>query len=75
MWTGDCRSWLKNGQADGIVTTMYPGSVVHYTEMLDEFRTEEFEYEYTAKNWFQFIGNGMTFREKNGKDLAWYMRR
>ena len=54
---------------------MYPGSVIHYKEFLDEFRTEDFSYEYTAKNRFQFLGNGMTFRERNDRDLAWYMRK
>ncbi|RGP81373.1 hypothetical protein FLONG3_517 [Fusarium longipes] len=75
VFTGDCRSWFKNGKVDGRVTAMYPGSVIHYKEMLDEFRTEDFTYEYTAKNRFQFMGNGMTFREKNDEDLAWYMRK
>lgn len=60
---------------DGRVTAMYPGSVIHYKEFLDEFRTEDFSYEYTAKNRFQFLGNGMTFRERNDRDLAWYMRK
>ncbi|KAF4331907.1 monooxygenase [Fusarium beomiforme] len=75
VWTGDCRSWFKNGKVDGRVTAMYPGSVIHFKEMLDEFRTEDFEYEHTTKNRFQFMGNGMTFREKNDEDLAWYMRK
>ncbi|KAL5592391.1 hypothetical protein FOBRF1_013417 [Fusarium oxysporum] len=73
VWTGDCRSWFKNGKADGRVTAMYPGSVIHYKEMLDEFRTEDFVYKYTSGNRFQFMGNGMTFREKNDEDLAWYL--
>ncbi|KAG5789094.1 hypothetical protein H9Q69_011843 [Fusarium xylarioides] len=75
VWTGDCRSWFKKGKANGRVTAMYPGSVIHYKEILDEFRTEDFVYEYTSGNRFQFMGNGMTFREKNDEDLAWYMRK
>lgn len=75
VWTGDCRSWFKNGKVDGRVTAMYPGSVIHFKEMLDEFRTEDFEYEYTTQNRFQFMGNGLTLREKNNEDLAWYMRK
>ncbi|KAG9505080.1 hypothetical protein J7337_002046 [Fusarium musae] len=75
VWTGDCRSWFKKGKADGRVTAMYPGSVIHYKEILDEFRTEDFEYKYISGNRFRFMGNGMTFREKNDEDLAWYMRK
>lgn len=75
VWTGDCRSWFKRRNSDGRVTAMYPGSVIHYKEMLEEFRTEDFVFKYTSKNRFQFMGNGLTFREKNDEDLAWYMRR
>jgi hypothetical protein len=75
VWTDDCRSWFKKGKADGRVTAMYPGSVIHYKEILDEFRTEDFEYKYISGNRFRFLGNGMTFREKNDEDLAWYMRK
>ncbi|RKK68854.1 hypothetical protein BFJ69_g13280 [Fusarium oxysporum] len=75
VWTGDCRSWFKRGNSDGRVTAMYPGSVIHYKEMLEEFRAEDFVFKYTSKNWFQFMGNGLTFREKNDEDLAWYMRK
>ncbi|KAJ9419776.1 hypothetical protein FOXG_06971 [Fusarium oxysporum f. sp. lycopersici 4287] len=75
VFIGDCRSWFKNGKVDGRVTAMYPGSVIHYGEMLEEFRTEDFEYEYTAKNRFQFMGNGLTFRETTDGDLAWYMQK
>lgn len=42
VWTGDCRSWFKRGNSDGRVTAMYPGSVIHCKELLDEFRTEDF---------------------------------
>lgn len=73
VWTGNCRSWFKNGKVDGRVTAMYPGSVLHFQEMLQDFRTEDFDFEYTTKNRFQFMGNGLTFREINGGDLSWYM--
>ncbi|KAI1015761.1 hypothetical protein LB505_011999 [Fusarium chuoi] len=75
VWTGDCRSWLKKGKADDRVTAMYPGSVIHCKEILDEFRTEDFVYKYTGGSRFRFMGNGLTFREKNDGDLAWYMRK
>ncbi|KAF5981982.1 monooxygenase [Fusarium bulbicola] len=73
--TQNIKSWFKKGKADGRVTAMYTGSVIHYKEILDEFRTEDFVFKYTSKNRFQFMGNGLTFRETNDGDLAWYMRK
>ncbi|CEI66258.1 hypothetical protein FVEN_g4349 [Fusarium venenatum] len=71
VFTGNCRSWFKNDK----VTVMYPGSVIHFQEMLEGFRTEDFEFEYTVKNRFQFMGSGFTFRETKDEDLAWYMQK
>jgi hypothetical protein len=74
VWTGNCRSWFKNGKADGRVSAMYAGSVIHFKEMLEDFRTEDFEYEYLSKNRFRYMGIGTTRREANEEDLAWYMQ-
>jgi hypothetical protein len=54
---------------------MYAGSVIHFKEMLEDFRTEDFDFEYSSKNRFQYMGNGITRREDNGHDLAWYMQK
>ncbi|OAL43321.1 FAD/NAD(P)-binding domain-containing protein [Pyrenochaeta sp. DS3sAY3a] len=75
VWTGDCRSWFKNGRVEGRVTAMYAGSVLHFKEMLQTFRSEDFDYEYGSANRFRFMGNGITTREQRGEDLAYYMRR
>ncbi|KAK4990721.1 hypothetical protein LTR66_006724 [Elasticomyces elasticus] len=78
VWTSGCRSWYKNGKVDGKVTAMYAGSVLHYKEILEEFRTEDFEFEYRSKNRFAFMGNGMTVRETGkglgGEDLGFYVK-
>lgn len=53
---------------------MYAGSVIHYKEMLESFRTEDFILHYRSSNRFRFMGNGKTIREKNGGDLAYYIQ-
>ncbi|ODM22507.1 hypothetical protein SI65_00095 [Aspergillus cristatus] len=73
-WSSGCRSWYKNGKIDGRVTAMYAGSVIHYKEMLESFRTEDFILQYRSPNRFRFMGNGKTIREKNGGDLAYYIQ-
>ena len=74
VWAGGCRSWYKSGgNSDGPVTAMYAGSVLHYREILDEFRTEDFDIQYRGPNRFMFMGNGLTIRETTGGDLAYYV--
>lgn len=74
VWAGGCRSWYKSrGSSDGPVTAMYAGSVLHYKEILEGFRTEDFDIEYKSPNRFRFMGNGMTIRETTGGDLAYYV--
>ena len=74
VWSGGCRSWYKNGKVDGPVTAMYPGSTLHYKEMLEATRWEDFDYEYTRKNRFAFMGNGLSAREeREGEDLSFYL--
>ncbi|KAF5003101.1 hypothetical protein FDECE_10336 [Fusarium decemcellulare] len=73
VWSSGCLSWYKNEH--GRVTAMYAGSILHYKEMLESFRTEDFHFEYGGSNRFRFMGNGMTIREANGGDLAYYLAR
>lgn len=70
VWAGGCSSWYKSG---GTVTAMYAGSVLHYKEILQEFRVEDFDIEYRSCNRFRFMGNGLTIRETSGGDLAYYV--
>jgi hypothetical protein len=78
VWTSGCRSWFKNGKIDGKVTAMYAGWVLHYKEILEEFRTEDFDLEYWSNNKFSFMGNGLTLRETRnglgGNDLGFYLK-
>ncbi|KAJ5232915.1 cyclohexanone monooxygenase [Penicillium chermesinum] len=60
VWSSKCSSWFKNGKKEGPVTAIYPGSRLHFFEMLKNVRWEDFELEYRSSNRFQFMGNGYT---------------
>ncbi|KAF2192184.1 FAD/NAD(P)-binding domain-containing protein [Zopfia rhizophila CBS 207.26] len=68
-----CRSWFKNGETHGPVTAIYSGSRLHFFEVLQDVRWEDYELEYRMNNRFQFLGNGYTQCEMivDG-DLVWY---
>ena len=64
----------KGHRADGRVSAMYAGSIIHYREMLKAFRTEDFDYSYmTPQNRFSFMGNGITQLEADGGNLGFYL--
>lgn len=73
VWSSACRSWFKMGKTHGPVTAIYPGSRLHYFEMLKNVRFEDYEITYRSENRFQFMGNGYTLTEldPNG-DPVWY---
>ncbi|KAK7430518.1 hypothetical protein QQZ08_003037 [Neonectria magnoliae] len=73
VWVSGCRSWYKGNKGSGKVTAMYAGSVLHYKEILESFRTEDFDIEYNSSNRFKFMGNGFTMRDENGEDLGFYV--
>ncbi|CAK7206200.1 hypothetical protein SEUCBS139899_008986 [Sporothrix eucalyptigena] len=74
-WASGCHSWYKNNKgADGKVTAMYAGSILHYKEILASFRTEDFDLAYRCpQNRFKFMGNGITLLEEAGGDLSFYV--
>lgn len=73
-----CSSWYKR-RRDNKVTAMYAGSVLHYREMLANFRMEDLDWvgmkgkEGKKVNRFQFMGNGTTQLEADGKLLGEYL--
>ncbi|PGH04287.1 hypothetical protein AJ79_07134 [Helicocarpus griseus UAMH5409] len=73
VWAGGCRSWYKNGRVDGRITALYPGSIMHYKEMIQHIRGEDFNITYRSKNRWNFLGNGFTQREADGGDLGYYI--
>ncbi|KAJ6132066.1 hypothetical protein N7471_007281 [Penicillium samsonianum] len=74
VWSDECRSWYKNGKSSGHVTGVYPGSVLHFKDCLENIGGEHFNIEYRSKNRFRFLGNGESVHDQHGAgDLAWYM--
>lgn len=70
----NCRSWYKNNET-GRVNAVWPGSSLHYCEMIERPRYEDFEIKYQdPSNMFAFMGLGFTKAQttENG-DLAPYM--
>ncbi|KAI1268611.1 hypothetical protein F5Y18DRAFT_236215 [Xylariaceae sp. FL1019] len=74
-WAGSCSSWFKGGVVDGPVTALHPGSRLHFFDMLDEFRGEDWEYTYWEPhgNRFHYLGDGTSQKEFDGSDTTWYL--
>jgi hypothetical protein len=74
VWSSVCRAWFKNGKTHGPVTGVYPGSRLHYFELLKEPRFEDYAIKYLSTNRFQFLGNGYTETETTADgNPVWYM--
>lgn len=73
VWSSACRSWFKNGKTHGPVTAIYPGSRLHFFEVMKNVRWEDYDIDYCTDNRFQFMGNGYSEIEidPNG-DPVWY---
>lgn len=72
-WAGSCRSWFKNGEKDGPVTALHPGSRIHWFHMLQRFRGEDFDYTHWTNNSFSYLGNGYSLWEGPGQNSTWYL--
>ncbi|KAL4811851.1 hypothetical protein BDW67DRAFT_189249 [Aspergillus spinulosporus] len=75
-WAGACRSWFKDGTENGPVTALHPGSRIHFFHMLEQFRSEDWEYVYNAPggNRFVYLGNRFSTRELDARwDSTWYL--
>lgn len=71
-WTESCSSWFKQGKVDGPLT-MFPGSRLLYMDMLRRPRFEDFDIRYcNSLNRWQFLGNGFSTREFDGRDITNY---
>ncbi len=71
-WSSTCSSWFKNGKKHGPVTAIWPGSRLHYFEVMKEPRFEDFDIQYLG-NRFAYFGNGFTSTELNpDANPVWY---
>lgn len=71
-WTSGCSSWFKQGKVNGPLA-MWPGSRIVYFELLKEPRYEDYHIKYHSRNRFEFLGNGFSTREYDGRDLSYYL--
>ncbi|WAO93405.1 Hypothetical protein NCS54_01095200 [Fusarium falciforme] len=53
VWSGECRTLYKNGRSVGMVTGLYPGSLVHYPRALAEIGGEHFDITWRSRNRFR----------------------
>ncbi|PPR07982.1 hypothetical protein CVT24_002694 [Panaeolus cyanescens] len=70
-WGQGCKSWYKN--SDGVVTALWPGSSLHYLEVLRDPRYEDWDFKSNG-NRFNFVGNGYSQTESDmTADWAYYI--
>ena len=68
-----CRSWYKNNET-GRVNAVWPGSSLHYCEMVATPRYEDYDIKYqNQNNIFAFMGLGFTKDQAEDGDLSPYM--
>ena len=53
--------------------TMYPGSRVHFFDLMSTPRYEDYEIRYQSINQWEFLGNGFSKREFDGRDTTYWM--
>jgi cation diffusion facilitator CzcD-associated flavoprotein CzcO len=72
VWSGKCNSWYKNKK--GKVVALWPGSSLHYREVLESNRWEDYEWQYRG-NRFAYWGHGFAGVEHEADgDLAFYIK-
>ncbi|KIX05594.1 uncharacterized protein Z518_06466 [Rhinocladiella mackenziei CBS 650.93] len=74
VWSGDCKSWYKNGRVDGPVIGPWCGSTWHFNKALRNPRFEDYIFKYRKRNRFQYLGFGRTLGELRGEDMAAHLR-
>lgn len=70
VWSGDCRSWYKNGKVDGPVIGPWVGSSWHFNEALENPGYEDYHLKYLRRNRFAYLGYGRTKAEELGESTA-----
>ncbi|KAK4942831.1 hypothetical protein LTR66_014662 [Elasticomyces elasticus] len=73
VWASGCRSWYKNGTTDGRISALYPGSILHFKDLIESIRGEDFDITYHSKNQWSFLGDGFTQLEVDDGDLGYYL--
>ncbi|KAH6644658.1 putative FAD-containing monooxygenase [Boeremia exigua] len=71
VWTGNCTSWYKQGQT-GRITAVWPGSSLHYREVLSQDRWEDWKWTYPGGR-YKVWGKGDSTVEKEDGDHSHYL--
>ncbi|OAG34167.1 hypothetical protein AYO21_11699 [Fonsecaea monophora] len=73
VWEDDCNSWYT--RRDGRITAVWPGSALHFQDVVRHPRWEDYDITYMNKlNMWEFLGRGFTMTERDpDADLAPYM--
>ncbi|KAI7280561.1 putative sterigmatocystin biosynthesis monooxygenase [Hortaea werneckii] len=69
VWKDDCRSWYKDNDT-GRVNAVWPGSSMHYQQVISQPRYEDFEIQYNDRNIWAFLGMGYTVENRQGPKEA-----
>ncbi|KAI9880737.1 MAG: hypothetical protein M1830_000626 [Pleopsidium flavum] len=73
VWKEDCRSWYKSN-ITGRVNAIWPGSSLHYQEVIKTPRYEDYEITYRNKNPWAHLGMGFTIANRTkGMDISPYL--
>ncbi|KAK5129827.1 hypothetical protein BJ546DRAFT_1060466 [Cryomyces antarcticus] len=73
VWKEDCRSWYKNNET-GRVNAVWPGSSMHYVQVVSSPRYEDFDITYHNKNQWAHLGLGWTVENRTqGMDNSPYI--
>jgi hydroxyversicolorone monooxygenase len=74
-WSDDCRSWYRNNET-GRVNAVWPGSSLHYIEVIRTPRWEDFDITFwgpAKQNRWAFLGMGFTYDNVTGTDFSPYL--
>lgn len=74
VWNAGCVSTFKNGTRDGPIISLHPGSRLHYFNLLENPRYEDFDWQSLSPdpmNMFAWLADGFTASETSGDmDMA-----
>ncbi|KAF2194076.1 FAD/NAD(P)-binding domain-containing protein [Zopfia rhizophila CBS 207.26] len=78
VWKDACRSWYRNNET-GRVNAVWPGSSLHYREIIETPRYEDFDIQYRHKNPWAHLGMGCVKSNlqeeiQKGADLSPYLQ-
>lgn len=69
VWKDECRSWYKDNET-GRVNAVWPGSSMHYQQVIAQPRYEDFEIKYHDRNSWAHLGMGWTREVRVGPEKA-----